>query len=123
MTHEIDPDRHYIEGETRTWVFVFPEETLTGASAEWYLLPNRGASTSDALLSDGDGASVQFVDEGEAFSTEPDQPDYVDEQGFEVAIEAGETTGLAGELWHRLVVDGPDGSRDIARGPFPIEPL
>lgn len=111
MSHTIESDDHYVEGESVRWEFTVTRDgsayDLTNGSVEWYLLPNRGAPATDAVL-DGSssGVSVSIVDAAAG--------------RVDVVIDRGVTDGLADVYYQRLVVDDSQDGRQIYRGPFPI---
>ena len=113
MSHLIEPNGHYIAGETVKWSFTIEiddkAKDLTNANIEWYLVSNRGDSDNDALYDHTDTgitAQVTNATEGE----------------LEVVIDKDVTTGDGGSrFWHRLLVTDDQGRTQIWNGHFPIQ--
>lgn len=113
MTHDIDPDTHYVADESAVWEYTIEEngtaKNVSGGAIKWYLVPEEGDPDSDALLDHTDsGVTAAFTTDGS-------------DGRVDVSIDRGVTAGMAGMYWQRLVVDDASTGRQIWRGPFPID--
>lgn len=114
MTHRIDPDEHYIEGETVIWEFTVEDsdgntKDLTGGSVEWYLVDDEYEANSNSILYHGHSsvnATLASAQDGRV----------------DVSIAASATKGMGGEVhWHRLQVKDSAGNLQKWSGKFPID--
>lgn len=112
MTHKIEPDQEYVEGESAEWFFTIEQDgqakDLTGVSFEWYLLESRGDDPSEAVLSSADtNVTVTVADQANG--------------EVRLVIEQDVTSGMGGSVYHHRLVGDDDGTgKQIWRGPFPI---
>lgn len=114
MAGTIDPPEDYTAGESLVFPFDITKpdgsaKDLTGATAEWLLLPSEDSDDADALLTDSDtGVSLSF-----------DSPRTDGE--ITLTIARGETDGWGDNVYHHeLRIDGDSQGRQIWDGNFPI---
>ena len=93
MSDNIEPPDNYISGESATLKVTITNDGsphgLSGATPQWWLLPERGASKSDAVLSTNDtGINVNIVDEANG--------------RVNVTIDQGITEALGGTVYWQL---------------------
>lgn len=99
MGEDITPPENFVAGESLIYEFTVTDpdtgnaEDITGATVDWWLLPEQGADTSTAELSTADsGVSVALTTDGS-------------DGRVDLTIDQEVTDGLSGSYWQLLHVD------------------
>lgn len=115
MAEDITPPADYVAGESINYEFTVTDpdtgnaKDITGASVDWWLLPEQGAATSTAELSTADsGVSVALTTDGS-------------DGRVDLTIDQGVTDGLSGGFWQLLHVDDLGDGLQKYRGNWYIE--
>lgn len=114
MPHEITAYDDYVATDSIEWTFDVEEDgsakSLTGASVDYVIVPDRGDANSDAILDDGDSAVTIDIEPGGTTGR------------FTVTIDRGELDRGGESLWHRVRVQDSSSGQKTFSGPFYVNP-
>jgi hypothetical protein len=114
MPHEITPNDGYVATDSIVWTFDVEEDgsakSLSGASVDYLILPDRGDADSDALLDDGDSTVTVDIEPSGTVGR------------IEVTIDRGSLDRAGEHLWQRLRVHDSGSGQKTFSGAFYVNP-